>query len=121
MQKLSKETEEEKKIRREKDRINHAKHRLKQKGKKHHHISSPSKAFGNNQALGKAISRAKNNLPNSPNKRVAVIQKLASQYYLLKTTQVGNNGIDDTTKEAVICFYANDNISSQAAGKVFVF
>lgn len=85
--KLSIESEVEKKIRQEKDRINHIKHRLKQKEKKNHHMTSPCKAFGNNQALGKAISCAKKNLPNSPSKRIAVVQKLASQYcqnYLLK-------------------------------------
>lgn len=53
--------------------------------------------------------------PNSSSKKLAVIQKLWSQYspkLPLKTTWVSNNGIEATKN--VINFNANDNISSQA-------
>lgn len=44
-------------------RINYAKHVLKQKEKKQHHITSPCRVFGNNKALNKAILRAKKIFP----------------------------------------------------------
>lgn len=124
--KLTKETKVEKIVRQEKDRNNHAKHRLKEVQRKEKPQTIPSKVdynsqtkvFGNKQALGKAISRAKRNLPSSPRKRVAVVQKLASQY----PTKLPSNFkkvpyiIDDKTKETVTNFYAGDSISSQAPG-----
>lgn len=116
--KLKTESAQEKILRQEKDRINHAKYRVKLK-EAGHQSTSPNKAFGNSRAFGKAVSHVKRNLPNSPRKCAAVVQKLALQY----SPKVPRNPkwshgniIDDITKEAVTLFYANDSISTQAPG-----
>nr|XP_042913577.1 uncharacterized protein LOC122273608 [Parasteatoda tepidariorum] len=82
--------------------------------------SSPSKAFQSPQSFGKAVSKVKKNLPNSPNKCKAVIKKLAQQIVPnivqapLPKSRISK--IDVKLEEQVKAFYEKDSISYQAPG-----
>jgi hypothetical protein len=117
-------TEKEKEMHRVKDKIRHRNYRLRLKtqGKSTQSTAeSPSKAFGNRQALGKAMSRMKKNLPSSPRKRSAVVKYLVQQYspelVIQKSAKhVRSDAITPATTKLVIEYYMSDGISSQAPG-----
>lgn len=70
------------------------------------------------QTLGKALSRAKKSLPNSPRKRIAVVKRLAVKYSPAEPLVVlsSKKEIDESVQQAVIDFYSNDTILNQAPG-----
>lgn len=55
--------------------------------------SSPNNAFGSRQGLGKAVSRAKKSLPNSPGKRKAIVRKLFHTFSPGLVVQIPKNSV----------------------------
>lgn len=100
-------------------------HRLKKKKS----CSTPNKPTGSAdeekgyktpQALGKAMGKVKQVLPNSPRKRRAVISKLATSDGFSPSTsntqKAGNKQLPKSTVKCVQDFYLLDSISRQAPG-----
>ena len=72
------------------------------------------------QAMGKAMSKVRASLPNSPRKRRAVATAMAKEIGI----SVGKarrgavtTGIDEETKKKIIEFYQKDDVSWQAPGR----
>ncbi|KAG8180554.1 hypothetical protein JTE90_018174 [Oedothorax gibbosus] len=63
------------------------------------------------QTLGKAVARIKKKLPTSPRKKIAVIEKLATDTGLLiKKKSNSANALDENVKNSVADFYVRDDI-----------
>lgn len=83
---------------------------------------TPKTPYKSRQAFGKAVKRAVDTLPNSPNKRKAVVVSLAEQCGLnvrhLSTQKVRSDFEDRKEMEtAVLNFYQSDDVSWQAPGR----
>lgn len=76
--------------------------------------------FKSPASFGKANKRVERVLPKSPRKRMAVVEKLASNILKVKlprTRKVGSVSLSKDTKSMVIDFYLSDSISRQCPGK----
>ena len=109
----------EQSIQRRQNRERVSKFRLK---KIHSEIKSTDTAYKTPQALGKAVSKVKRQLPSSPRKKRAVIEKLVSLTKIQtsqksKTIPAGNRALSNATEERVRSFYQKDCISQLAAGR----
>jgi len=96
--------------------------RLKQKLESSITVSStsPKKAYSSPQSFGKALKRVKSKLPQSPRKRIAVVEKLAIDIGIpisSSRTVSEKKGIPDEVKDMVIEFYRKDEISRIYPGK----
>lgn len=77
-----------------------------------------SKSFYSPQSLGKATSRIKRCLPNSPMKKVAVVKQLAEQFGLLvQKDQVSKTHLSDSDRQKVKDFFLSESVSYQLPGK----
>lgn len=84
-------------------------------------ILSPSEAFPSRQTYGKAKKRATSALPNSPNKRKALVFELAKKEGILTNITSSpvsslSSSTSDALSQKVKDFYTDDRISSQAPG-----
>ena len=86
---------------------------------------SPEKgSYKTNSSFGKAVSRVKQSLPQSPSKRRAVVRKLAiNEFSNLRTlltsgkVKSGRPAITNEITEKIRAFYERDDISLQQPGK----
>ena len=74
--------------------------------------------YASRRSLGKAISRARKNLPASPRKASIVVTELAASYGIVPTRPRSTAAcIPQATVEAVSAFYCRDDISRQSPGR----
>lgn len=111
-----------KKKEKEASKLRMQKMRLKQKLESSITVSSENseKAYCNPQSFGKALKRVKSKLPQSPRKRMAVVEKLALDIGIpISSTRAvsGQKEITDEVKNIVIEFYRKDEISRIYPGK----
>lgn len=83
--------------------------------------SSPIGSYKCLQTFSKAVKKAKNNLPYSPEKKVAVIKKvvhdiLGADYKIKMSNKPENYKLTEEVKDTVINFYYRDDVSRQAPG-----
>ena len=72
------------------------------------------------QAMGKAMSKVRTSLPNSPRKRKAVATALAKEIginVVKAKKRAVHTGLDEDTKDKIIDFYLRDDITWQAPGR----
>ncbi|XP_063230878.1 uncharacterized protein LOC134535630 [Bacillus rossius redtenbacheri] len=82
--------------------------------------NTASPPFKNSSSLGKATARVKRALPKSPRKKTVVIKKLFESYVQPLPTSTAPSTAKSSnpdTRNAVIHFYENDEISRQAPGR----
>ena len=82
--------------------------------------ATPSKAFRSPQSFGKALQRAQRALPTSPNKKKAVVDRLATKYGVNKKTAAvvhRSTALDSATVELLKNFYESDIVSRQMPGR----
>lgn len=86
---------------------------------------SPIGSYTCLQSFGKAVNRLKKVLPESPNKKTAIIRKLAVEMGLVlkdkpQVKRVGPRALPEEHIQCVKEFFASDPISRQAPGKLDV-
>lgn len=74
--------------------------------------------YATTRALGKAVSRSRKSLPESPHKAEEVIATLASSFGIIpkRSRVTANSSLSNDTHKAVADFYLRDDISRQAPG-----
>ncbi len=81
---------------------------------------SPVLAYKSKQSLWRAVKRVITSLPQSPNKKKAVIKKIADAVGFVEHSEMKQVDLSVTTdhvKEKVKQFYVRDDISRQAPGR----
>lgn len=120
MQNLRKSRKSNKKLKnKEKEASKVRMRKMRQKKEEEKLSVSTENVFPTRQSFGKALKKTNTALPQSPRKKVAVINKIASDLGLvLQNPKLPNkNSMPDDTKQKVIDFYYNDVISRILPGK----
>lgn len=81
--------------------------------------ASPTKVYKSPQALGKAVAKVRRSLPKSPTKEKAVVATIARQHGILVKKQIprGPNVLPETSRNLITSYYERDAISYQAPGR----
>lgn len=94
-----------------------AKWRESQKQKEQTNLSSNGSAFKSQQSYGRAIHKAKSALPNSPNKKRAVVINLAEKFGTPPKADVIIENVIPQLHQMVVEFYESEQISWQCPGR----
>lgn len=76
-------------------------------------------SFQNKRSFGRAVNRVKRSLPQSPNKKAAVIRKIAGELNVSAGSSISSKerGTNEEVEHRVKSFYERDDVSRQAPGK----